>query len=301
MEIKHYTNIKVLDENIYSRFKPGDQIVIQEKIDGANFSIRYDSETDTVRGFSRRYELSPEMGMKRALKFVQSVDKELYRSVLGDNLIVFLEWLEPHIVNYPKERYRKPYCFDVYDIDQKKYIKQVDSMKIAEQLGVEYVPTFYTGPFISWDHVKSFVGKTSLGGESGEGVVVKNQTNTVGFYSKSNNYTKIVGKAFAEKQYVKLVDEEKLAAQEKAEALTRSIVTEARVKKLLCKMVDEGYLREDWDSSDITSIHKQLPREIYHDCVKEEPEIVKEAGKLFGGYANRISKEILETILQHKE
>lgn len=35
-------------------FSVGDYIVIQEKVDGANAAIRYDSETDTIVAQSRK-------------------------------------------------------------------------------------------------------------------------------------------------------------------------------------------------------------------------------------------------------
>ena len=59
-------------------------------------------------------------------------------------------------------------------------------------------------------------------------------------------------------------------------------------------------LREVWDESDITTIHKLLPREVYKDFMKEEPELVERAGKPFGGCANRLAKEIVSNILSNR-
>lgn len=54
---KHYLDIERLKPNYLDAFSEGDEIVIQEKIDGANFSIRYDAESDSIKAFSRRKEL----------------------------------------------------------------------------------------------------------------------------------------------------------------------------------------------------------------------------------------------------
>ena len=43
---KKFMDIERIKENYADGFHKGDHIVIQEKIDGANCAIRYDSETD---------------------------------------------------------------------------------------------------------------------------------------------------------------------------------------------------------------------------------------------------------------
>lgn len=44
MEQKKFMDIERLKESFIDGFQKGDYIVVQEKIDGANFSIRYDAE-----------------------------------------------------------------------------------------------------------------------------------------------------------------------------------------------------------------------------------------------------------------
>lgn len=57
MEQKKYMNIERLKDKYVDGFQPGDYIVVQEKIDGANFSIRYDDESGYVTAFSRKKKL----------------------------------------------------------------------------------------------------------------------------------------------------------------------------------------------------------------------------------------------------
>ena len=70
-------------------FQNGDYIVIQEKIDGANFSIKYDAESDTVVSFSRKKILDFENNLRGAWQWCQKLNKELIKNVLGKNLILF--------------------------------------------------------------------------------------------------------------------------------------------------------------------------------------------------------------------
>lgn len=48
MKHKKFMNIERLNTSFVEGFRTGDEIYIEEKIDGANAAIRYDSETDTV-------------------------------------------------------------------------------------------------------------------------------------------------------------------------------------------------------------------------------------------------------------
>lgn len=161
-------------------FSVGDYIIIQEKIDGCNAAIRYDSETDTIVAQSRKNILSVGNNLRGFYEWSQTLNKELVKSVLGDNLVLFMEWLVPHTLSYPKDRYNHTYCYDVYDANTEKYLPQSTVQAIVSKLNLTYVPTFYEGEFISWEHCMSFVGKTDLGGEHGEGCF-KGDTNILMF------------------------------------------------------------------------------------------------------------------------
>lgn len=303
MKQKHYMDIERLKPNYADGFNVGDKIVIQEKIDGANASIRYDKETNTIKAFSRRKELDGINNLRGFYEWSQRLDIDKIKSVLGSNLLLFGEWLIQHSVVYPKERYNNFYCYDIYDIDTHNYLPQdIVKQKVAE-LGLIYVPVFYEGEFISWDHVQSFVGRTDLGGEYGEGVVCKNISRLNDPNNHKPFYVKIVGEKFCETkghQKNKVIDNDKLAEREKQREIAESIITKARVEKLIHKMVDEGILREDWDNHDMGIIAKNLGRAVYNDCIKEEPEIVNEIGDGFGKVAATVSMQIARQILNEK-
>lgn len=63
-------------------------------------------------------------------------------------------------------------------------------------------------------------------------------------------------------------------------------------------MVDDGLISEDWDEHSMPIIAKNLGKEVYYDCKKEEPNIVEDVGELFGkmsaSTAMRITREILK-------
>jgi hypothetical protein len=77
----------------------------------------------------------------------------------------------------------------------------------------------------------------------------------------------------------KEIDPEVEAAKKKAIELANSIVTEARVKKILLKLIDEGLIPENLTPKDMGLIMKNLPKRVYEDVLKEELETVKAIGE----------------------
>lgn len=301
MKHKKFMDIERLKTNYADGFQKGDHIVIQEKIDGANAAIRYDSETDTLVAQSRKNILDPTNNLRGFYEFVQRLDKDNVQSVLGENLILFCEWLVKHTVPYPDEKYNNAYCYDVYDTNTEQYLPQSTVKEIVNALGLIYVPIFYDGEFISWEHCNSFVGKTELGGEYGEGIVVKNITRLNDPNTRLPFYTKIVGESFQEHKRhrePKLLNPDIIKAREEAQELAETIVTEGRVRKLLNKFVDEGIIPEDWSITDMGIIAKHLGKEIYNDCLKEEKDIILQInnfGKVANSIAMRIARDIANT------
>lgn len=293
-------DIERLKDKYIDGFQQGDYIVVQEKIDGANFSIRYDEETDSVRAFSRKKTLDLGNNLRGAWEWSQKLDKNLIKDVLGNTLVLFGEWLVSHTIVYPDDRYQNAYFYDVWDTENEKYLAQDKVEEIVKHLGLIYVPVFYKGEFQSWEHLKQFVGRTDLGGENGEGIVVKNMTRLNDPNTRLPFYTKIVADKFAEKKSVKKFDDTKIERRAKLQAIVESVVTEARVTKLVHKMVDEGIITEDWDEHDMSVIARNIGREVYYDCVKEEPETVELVGDTFGKFASGTAMKIVKIMLNNK-
>ncbi len=291
-------DIERLKEQYVDGFQKGDYIVVQEKIDGANFSIRWNDETDSVMAFSRKKTLDFSNNLRGAWEWSQKLDKELIKNVLGSHLILFGEWLVSHTVVYPDDKYKNAYFYDLYNLEEQRYLNQDEVESIIHQLGLIYVPVFYKGEFQSWDHLKQFVGRTNLGGEYGEGIVIKNMTRLNDPNTRLPFYTKIVCDNFAEKKSVKKFDEEKLEKRAKLQDLVESIVTEGRVHKLVNKMVDDGIIPENWDEHNMSTIAKNIGKDVYYDCVKEEKDIVDQVGETFGKLANGAAMKIVRKMLR---
>lgn len=298
--MKKYKDIERLKDKYAPAFKAGEHITITEKIDGANASIVV-NEDGTLTACSRRNELNQNNTLQGFYDFVQTLDASIVSAALTSRYILFGEWLVKHTIRYPEDKMKQFYVFDVYDTETEQYMPWDFTKQIAEFIGLKTVPLFYDGPFISWEHIYSFVGKTEMGGEPiGEGVVIKSQDRLDNKFSGTPEYVKIVAKEFSEvhqSKPQKEIDPAKIAAKKADETLAATIVTARRITKGLEKLIEDGIIPEDWDEKSLGVIAKHLPRAIYNDCVKEEPETVAQIenfGKICGSLTMKLAREAVK-------
>lgn len=263
-------------------FEVGDIIQITTKIDGANASIAWDETSKKLEIFSRTNLLNTSNNLRGFYDYIKvNVEPKLDLSKYP-NIVIFGEWLVSHSIVYNKEAYNKWRVYDIWDKSKQNYFSQEDVKKFCLENSLEYVEELYNGPFISWEHCKSFMNKSIAYGPNQEGIVVKNQTKLDKSEVKFPKYLKIVNESFKETMKVKTpkeIDPEVEAAKKKAIELANSIVTEARVKKILLKLIDENIIPENLTPKDMGLVMKNLPKQVYEDVLKEELEIVKALGE----------------------
>ena len=258
-------------------------IIIQEKLDGANASFR--RVGDKTLAFSRNNQL--EVG-KTLRGFFEWTQENINPDSIKDHLIYYGEWLVRHKLDYG-ENHNKFYLFDIYDNNKGEYL-DFDAVKSeSTRLGLLHVPVFYEGEFQSLEHIQSFVGKSVLG-EIGEGIVLKN----INYRDKYGNqiFTKFVSNHFAEITNTKTHNASKNS--DPLQQFINSTLTEARVSKLIHKLVDEGELQEDYAIEDMGAILKGLGSKVFDDIIKEE---LDELLKLVKGKVGRAVPNIVKSIL----
>lgn len=298
--MRKYMDIERLKEKYMTAFTKGEHIIITEKVDGSNASFCYDPATNTLKAFSRKRELGVGNNLNGFFDFVQTLDVDLVKAVLGTEYILFGEWLTKHTITYPDTAYRKFYVFDVLDVETGQYMPWDFTKKVAEFLGLTLVPEFYDGAFTNWDDIMSYVGRTQLDAEPcGEGIVIKSQDRLDNKYSGTPAYVKIVASEFSEVHQSKphVVDPAKVAREQELEALAMTIITERRITKAIEKFIDNGEFPADWDEKNLGMLAKILPRAIYEDCVKEEPETVARIEN-FSKYCGKLTMKIARGLVK---
>lgn len=289
MKQKHYIDIENLrEEDTELRqsnakgFEVGDIISITEKIDGSNLCICYDSETDSLKAFSRKQELTYNNTLSGAWNLINVLDIKAFKT--HPTWRIFGEWSGNRNKILYDERFKNKWIiFDIYDIESEQWLSQDIVKDFCKEADLEYIHELYHGEFISWEHVRSFLHSPNYG-ERQEGVVVKNQSKLSSEDNRLPSYLKIVNDDFKEsmKHHERVIDPEKEQAKAEAMKIVESIVTRNRVEKELFKMRDEGIIPEKLQPKDMSIVAKNLPKRVYDDCVKEEKELVIQCGEYFG-------------------
>lgn len=308
--MKKYLDIERCKQKYAETFSVGEDIVIQEKIDGSNASIRYDEESGTLKAFSRRLELNADNTLNGFWDYVQTLNLDTFKEILGSRYIVFGEWMgAKHAIKYPENVYGKFWMFDVWDTQTEQYLPYEETRSFYDKLiacGNEdnkfnFVPVFYIGKFESWEKTSELVGRTEVGAEpTGEGIVIKRQNCLDSKSSRLPFYVKIVSEQFSEvhkSKKQKVIDPEAIAKKEANLALAATIVTPQRVQKMIYKFIEDGLLPQDWDEHNLKDISKILPNAIYRDCVKEENETVQQVED-FGKVAAKLSMSIVRDLIK---
>lgn len=271
-------------ESNVGAFQVGDHIQISEKWDGANSSIAW--EDGELKAYSRKNELNMNNNLRGFWNFVQTLDKEKFRD-LG-NRVLFGEATLAHTVRYDQSAYDKKWIvYDMFDKDTEKWLPQTIVKEFAESHGLEYIHVLYDGPFISWEHCKTFLHSPAYGKDQ-EGIVIKNQDKLNDPDNRNPFYLKIVNDSFKETQTAnhikKILDPNDEIDKTQAEECASQVITEARVRKDILKMVDEGLIPEKLTPQDMGLIARLLPKRMYDDVLKEEKELVGDciANKYFG-------------------
>jgi len=270
-------------------FEPGDIIQITTKIDGANASIAWDETTGKLEIFSRTNLLDQPGALRGFYDYTKTEVEPKTDWSKYDGYVFFGEWCVGHsIKSYNKDWFNKWRVYDIWSKTTGCYLSQQTVKDICREIGLDYIEELYYGPFISWDHCKSFLNKSTAYGPEQEGIVIKNQSKLNNDNNRAPAYLKIVNERFKESQHSKKekkpLDPEAEAAKAEAAKLAASIVTEARVRKLILKLVDEGLVPVELQPKDMGTVMKQLPKRCFADCLKEEPETVKQLGEFAGKF-----------------
>src|SRR5690606_3052267 len=121
------------------------EVVIEEKLDGANLGISVSPEGE-VRAQNRgQYLIAPHMGQFERLMDWVALGADVLFDVLGDRLILFGEWCAArHSLGYSQ----LPdwfLVFDVYDRETGRFWSTARRDALARQAGLPVVPIIFRG------------------------------------------------------------------------------------------------------------------------------------------------------------
>lgn len=168
------------------------EIIIEEKIDGANLGISFDHEANIILQNRGTLLTPPFWGQWQYLEKWLSLKKDLIFDVLSDRYILFGEWCyAKHSILYT----HLPDYFLAFDIYDKKYNTFIDFDRRNNLLGlmnITAVPLIAKGVY-SLDVLPEFITKSIYSNEISEGIYVRVSNNDETYFR-----AKIVRESFTQ-------------------------------------------------------------------------------------------------------
>ena len=289
--MKMYCKIKRPDNAKY-QIEKGEQIVIQEKLDGSNTAIYNDN--GKIRYFSRSQELKGEDGLGGFKKWIQQKEDKILEN-LPVGYVLYGEWLEQGKINYnslAKQGKIEPYyVFDLAkkieqkpteDEDITRAFASIEEMKeIASKIGLKTVPELKIMNFTNYEELKQeYVDNQKSALERTdcirEGIVIKTLD--------GEKRIKIVGDKFQEVKSIKNLE------TKSPFAFLDKYITPMRICKFLTALRIENPKPEDY-----REIFKKLDI-LAQDILEEEKEqILKDISRIIKKQAIPNIKEYVES------
>ena len=272
MTINAYSHVYALTHAANAHLWDGHEVVIEEKLDGSQFSfgVFVTSGGDQLFARSRKQRVELEAPPKLFLEAVQSIQDR--QDLLTPGFTYRCEYLR--IPKHNTLAYKRvPNGFlmllDV-DLGQQLYANPHDKAAEAARIGLECVPYFDTRlvpPTLQ--ELDALMQRPSILGGPIEGLVFKNYTN-FGVDGKVC-MGKYVSDSFKERNGAKWKGRRGDNRKDLLEFLAQSVGTEARWRKVVQHLREEGRLVNA--PQDIGLLYKELQE----DVLREEASALKEA------------------------
>lgn len=248
------------EENQTIFVSPDDEIVIEEKIDGANF--RFMAKDERIIFGSHHSSIgddTQEIGgnFKRSVDFIREKTKG---KKLPEGLIFYGESCHRHSIHYDWENMPPYLGFDIKG--ENGYLNYPEKQKIFEELGLPMVPLL--GSFKANEILEKFgtieeknIPKSKYYPGQAEGIVIKNYSSQIMAKFVTDKFKEVNRDAFGIAKRYAEDDSEKLVAQ---------YCTNARIDKQIFKLIDEG---QELDMPLMRFLPKRVIEDMYEENWKE--------------------------------
>jgi len=248
-----------------------DEIVIEEKCDGANTRWMIAPDDGRIIWGSRGTELGYDTEVidgnwKRCTEFIKSKVLENGVRKIRPGLIYFGECMVKHSVDYDWAKIPPVLCFDIMDMETGKFLDYKEKCDEFNRLGLPIVPLYKITTAKEIKALKvddSFVPPKAYGVGRAEGVVFK-------CYSKQL-FGKYVTNDFKEVNKAVFGGGKKYAKDE-TEWVVCKYCTNPRIDKCVFKLVDSGKKLE-------MALMQELPKMVYDDIFEEAGKEIFESKK----------------------
>ena len=279
--MKKYPSIRYpTDDESDGVFASGD-VVIQEKMDGGNFRFTLERNLDEQfhtddrdivfgsRNVIYKNQKDETKQFAEPMAYIrENADVEAMRELeeeYGAGLTFYGEAMVPHTLTYDWENTPGFLGFDIRKTED--FLDYADMRNAFDKVGLPIAPIIDVVSAEAWDDYSADVDQSAFGDVKAEGLTFKNYD--------TQTFAKFVREDFKEKNG-KTFGKSKKQQASGAEKLSYQYITNARIKKQVHKMIDEG----PWDSMQMemmgpTGDYPGLPELVIRDMAEEE------AGNIF--------------------
>lgn len=249
-----------------------DEVVVQEKVDGSQFSFGKNNGVLFCRSKGKEINfLDPEKMFLSAINYVQSIEDKL-----TDGYSYRCEYLQKpkhNTLAYDRTPKNHLVLFDIDEISsEQKFTSREKLEEEASKLDIDVIPHFFHGVVSDITQFNELLNQISfLGKERMEGIVIKN-------YSRFG----IDGKPLFGK-YVRddFREQNRIAFRVSSptpnlviENIINTFKNEVRWKKAIQRLRDDGQLENSM--TDIPKLLKEIPEDIFSECKEEIDKALRE-------------------------
>lgn len=225
-------------------------LIFKEKLDGANFRFTVTEDGQFLFGSKNvEYKIDDEPDYTEnvdgrftdALEFVrENCDPERIKETFGTHYTFFTENMVPHSLEYPWEEVPQVIGFDVYNHEKEEYLSYEEAYSFFNSIGLETAPIVDEFDAEEFDPDDYEIPKSRYRDGKMEGVVIINQDLDEDQRSGFSTRAKMVTDEFAEKHKRQTGARQSKEAIHGHEKVVSKYCTNARIRKHINKMLDEG-------------------------------------------------------------
>ncbi len=302
IRLKTYPKVHHLGDPMLDGILDG-KIIVEEKIDGSQFRIKWDADHQQVECASRRVEFK-DNGVEGSFKKIVDHIEDVFKNLKWDKTTYlwgeYLGGVKQNSLVYERVPKNNLMIFDGFR-EKDGWFNHEMKEEVAKQLDVECVAQIWDGDG------KDFTSKTidqilkkysALGPVIPEGIVVKNY----GKYFDAGKYSWMegwwmVGK-FVRKEFQELNKASHLGDRDKLANIKATYNNEARWNKAVQKLKDEGKLEHNM--RDMAFLIREVMTDVTDECSQD---IKDRLFKIYGrdivksstrGLAEFYNKKLLE-------
>lgn len=215
--------------------KSSDEVVVQEKIDGANFRFMV-KDGDLTFG-SRNVPQVENKNYDQFADTIEYLEENIDKSKMDRDLVYIGEATQKHTLEYNWEEIPQLLGFDVLHRDSGLPLNWELAKEKFNKVGLAFVPILWRGKVKEWEEkdIKDFLEGSKYRKGKPEGIVIKN-------YERLNNFdrplfAKVKIEEFREKAKAKFGDNK--AKRTNTAYVVEKYLTESRIRKIILKMIKE--------------------------------------------------------------